>query len=484
MPKPRILIVENEGIIAKSTESYLRQAGYSLIEIALSGEDAIELSVKLRPDLILMDIVMEAELDGIETAAQIHRFLDVPVIYTTAHNDPEHVQRAQQTEPYGYLIKPIENHILRSTVEVALHKHAVQKKLRQQLLRLAATRAIDHAILSHHDLSSLLNIFLQQIVASLNVDAARILLFEQHEAGLKNAASLGLEDGTPEGYARIAIERAQQVFIPSLLRQTEYPHLAWLENEGFVSYLGVPLISNGHFNGTLEVFQRTELDPNDEWLATLDALAGQVDVGLDHISVLEKLRNTNDELVRSYDATIQGWSRALELRDQETQGHSTRVTDLTMKLAISMGYPEEKLVHLRRGALLHDIGKMGIPDGSLLKPGPLTDDDWKVMRKHPQYAYDLLKGVPFLQDALEIPHYHHEKWDGSGYPFGLKGEAIPMAARIFAVVDVWDALRSERLYRESWPAEKVLAYIQDQAGKHFDPQVVDAFLKLCDIKKN
>lgn len=476
----RILIVENENIFAKNIENDLKQAGYASLGCALSGEEAITLSRKLRPDLILMDIIMAPGLDGIETAAQIHHFLDVPVIYTTTHKDQEHLQRARQTEPYGYLVKPIESHILHSVVEVALHKHAVEKKLKQQLRRLTATRVMDQAILSHHDLPALLSIFLQQIVESLNVDAARILLFDRNQSFLQAKASIGLQRDMPEGFARMAMEQARQVFIPNL-QQTTYPHLDGLDT-GFVSYFGIPMISNGHVNGVLEIFQHTELLPDVEWLEMLDALVGQVGVGLEHFTLLQELRGANDELVQSYDATIQGWSHALELRDQETQGHSTRVTALAVKLAIAMHYPEDKLVDLRRGALLHDIGKMGIPDGSLLKPGPLTPEDWQVMRLHPQYAYDLLKNIPFLQDALEVPYCHHEKWDGTGYPRGLKGDEIPLAARIFAVVDVWDALRSERLYRESWPAEKVLAYIAHEAGKHLDPQVVDVFLKLYDAE--
>ena len=474
MSAARILIVENEIIIAKNIADYLKQAGYAPLKIALSGDEAITRSLEQHPDLILMDIVMESDLDGIETAARIHDSLDVPIIYMSAYDDDEHLKRARQTEPYGYLIKPIEPGVLRSTIEVALHKHAVHKKLRQQLRRLTATRTMDQAILAHEDFRSALQVFLQQIVSCLNLEAARILLFTDDGQRLKNTASLNFEAQIPETYARLAIEQTKRVFIPNLIQQSEH------KGDGFLSYFSIPLIFNGTINGVLEILQHGEIEPEDEWLETLDALAGQVDVGLEHFALLEKLRSANDALIQSYDATIQGWSRALELRDQETQGHSTRVTELTMKLALAMCYPEDKLLHLRRGALLHDIGKMGIPDGSLLKAGPLTPEDWDVMRKHPQYAYDLLKGVPFLQDALEIPYSHHERWDGSGYPRGLQGNEIPLAARIFAVVDVWDALRSERVYRESWSAEKVLLYIAEQSGSHFDPQVVQAFQELYD----
>jgi len=169
---------------------------------------------------------------------------------------------------------------------------------------------------------------------------------------------------------------------------------------------------------------------------------------------------------------------ALELRDNETAGHTQRVTDLTVRLARAMGMNHEEVAHIRRGALLHDIGKMGIPDAILGKPGPLSDDEWDIMRRHPVYAYELLSRILHLRPALDIPYCHHEKWDGTGYPRGLKGEQIPLAAQIFAVVDVWDALRSDRSYRPAWTEERAREYIREQSGKHFDPTVVDAFFTL------
>ncbi|MDD3699878.1 MAG: HD-GYP domain-containing protein, partial [Atribacterota bacterium] len=186
----------------------------------------------------------------------------------------------------------------------------------------------------------------------------------------------------------------------------------------------------------------------------------------------------------AYDTTIEGWAQALELRDRETEGHTRRVADLTVKLAQALGVKSEDLIHIRRGALLHDIGKMGIPDRILLKPGPLTPEEWEIMKKHPVYAWELLSPIKYLRPALDIPYYHHERWDGTGYPRGLKGEEIPLSARIFAVVDVWDALTSDRPYRPAWSQEKALQYIKEQSGHHFDPRVVEKFLGLLEELKD
>jgi len=188
----------------------------------------------------------------------------------------------------------------------------------------------------------------------------------------------------------------------------------------------------------------------------------------------------NAELTQAYDATIEGWSRALDLRDKETEGHCQRVTEMTLRLAHALKLPEDDLVQVRRGALLHDIGKMGVPDAILLKPGPLTGDEWEIMRRHPALACEMLSPIAFLRPALAIPYCHHEKWDGSGYPNGLAGDAIPLAARLFAVVDVWDALLSDHPYRPGWPAERVRTHIESGSGSHFDPEVVAAFLALTE----
>jgi HD-GYP domain-containing protein (c-di-GMP phosphodiesterase class II) len=210
-----------------------------------------------------------------------------------------------------------------------------------------------------------------------------------------------------------------------------------MQEEGFASYYSVPLVAKGQIKGVLDIFNRDLLNPDQEWFNFLETLAGQAAIAIDNTSLLEDLHRTNVELSLAYDTTLEGWSRALDLRDKETEGHTQRVVDTTLRIAQNLGINDEELTHLRRGALLHDIGKMGIPDAILLKPGPLTDEEWEVMKRHPVYAYDLLYPITYLRSSLDIPYCHHEKWDGSGYPRGLKGEEIPLAARIFSVVDVW-----------------------------------------------
>ncbi len=209
--------------------------------------------------------------------------------------------------------------------------------------------------------------------------------------------------------------------------------------------------------------------------------AGVVAVTLCIIAMVHRENIERDRraaLRRDYNNTLAGWSRALEIRDKETEGHSHRVTDLTLKLARACGVREDELEYLYQGALLHDIGKMAIPDKILFKKTLLTDEEWGVMRTHPKVAYDMLSSISFLEKALVIPAYHHEWWDGGGYPFGLKGEEIPLPARIFAVVDVWDALLSDRPYRKAWTRDQVISYFKDQSGRQFDPDVVQRFLKL------
>jgi putative nucleotidyltransferase with HDIG domain len=207
-------------------------------------------------------------------------------------------------------------------------------------------------------------------------------------------------------------------------------------------------------------------------------MAEQAAIAIDNALLFEDLQRTNIELTLAYDATIEGWSRALDLRDHATEGHAQRVTEATLRLARALGMQEADLVHARRGSLLHDIGKMAIPDGILLKPGPLDELEWEAMRRHPVSAFEWLAPISFLRPSMDIPYCHHERWDGNGYPRRLKGEEIPLAARIFAVVDNWDALRSNRPYRKAWPDAQVKVHLESLAGTYFDASILRTFLEI------
>ncbi|MHB8730874.1 MAG: GAF domain-containing protein [bacterium] len=358
----------------------------------------------------------------------------------------------------------------------------------RRLRELQALSDIDRAVRGSLDLRVILQVLLDKAATELKADAADVLLLDPETQTLSCAASRGFRSDAVrhlrlrlgEGYAGQVALSGRPVSVEYLNGSAETHLGRHVRGEGFVSYHAAPLVAKGVVQGVLAVLNRSALHPTPEWHAFFEALAGQAAIAIDNVSLFEDLREANVGLRMSYDDTIEGWSRALDLRDRETEGHSQRVTQLTLALARAMGVQGADLVHIRRGALLHDIGKMGVPDAILLKPGPLTDAEWKTMRRHPVYARELLEPIAYLRPALDIPYGHHEKWDGTGYPQGLSGNQIPLAARIFAIVDVWDALRSDRPYRPAWSVEKTRAYVQEQAGRHFDPYVVGKFLDLLD----
>lgn len=362
-----------------------------------------------------------------------------------------------------------------------------EEKVMRQVRRLAALRRIDRAITSSLDLRITLDIFISEVLAQLNVDAASVLLLNPHTLMLEYAAAKGYrgEDikrsalRLGECYSgRVALERKPVVLSDVAEASAGFTRAFLVKDEEFKAYIGQPLIVKGQVKGVLEIFHRTHMEPDKEWTEFLEALSGQAAIAIDNASMFNDLQRSHNELILAYDTTIVGWAKALDYRDRETEGHSQRVTEMTLRIAREMGMSEEDLVHARRGALLHDIGKLGVPDEILFKPGKLNDEEWVVMKRHAILAYELLSPIAFLRPALDIPYCHHEKWDGTGYPRGLEGEQIPLSARIFAVVDVWDALSSDRPYRPAWPREKVEEYLRSNSGSHFDQEVVETFLSI------
>jgi HD-GYP domain-containing protein (c-di-GMP phosphodiesterase class II) len=361
------------------------------------------------------------------------------------------------------------------------------ERVRQQLRQISALHAIDVAITSSFDLKVTLSVILREVLNQLAVDAADVLLFNQTTHLLEFAGGQGfLNQGfehTPvrigQGYAgTAALERRTisasefDVHGSGILTDIE------LKAEGFISYYAVPLMAKGLVKGVLEIYNRSPLKPGEAWLEFLAALASRAALAVDSAELFQNLQQTNTELSLAYDSAIAGWSQALEISGRENNEHTRRVLDLTMRLAQDMGIKERDLAQIHRGVLLHDIGNLGIPELVLLKPAPLTEPEWAIVRDHPNLAIQMLQSIPFLSPALDIPYSHHERWDGSGYPDGLQGEKIPMAARVFAVVDVYDALISSRPYRSAWTAEEALNYIRDQSGKLFDPKIVSKFLDM------
>jgi PAS domain S-box-containing protein/putative nucleotidyltransferase with HDIG domain len=368
----------------------------------------------------------------------------------------------------------------------AIHRVILHEQTEQQLHHLLALHQIDLAITTNLDSNLTLDIILNSVRDELEVDAASILLLDPVTYMLEHIAGIGFRTNRikqtqiklGDGTVGRAAQEYRTVSFPDLsMAKDTFSRYSLLADEEFASHFATPLVVKGQVKGVLEIFHRKTLDPTQEWLDYFETLATQAAVAIENASLVENLQRSNMELMLAYDATIEGWSRALDLRDKETEGHTQRVTEMALKLAEKMGMNNTEKIDLRRGALLHDIGKMGIPDSILHKPGTLTDDEWKIMQQHPSYAYQMLFPISYLKRAVEVSYCHHEKWDGSGYPRGLKGEEIPLAARLFAVVDVFDALTSDRPYRKAWSRQEACRYIEEQAGKHFNPHIAKIFVE-------
>jgi PAS domain S-box-containing protein len=377
--------------------------------------------------------------------------------------------------------QPLYTVILRDVTE----RKRAEEKIQRQIDFLTGLQDIGHVIISTSDMHLSLSLLVSRTASLLGVDAVTVLLINPVEHTLEYAAGLGFRTDVVktasiklnQSYAGKVILEQRMIQIQNL---TEEPkHLfttGFLKDEDFVSYYGTPLIVKGKVIGVLEVFHRSAVERNQEWFDFFNTLASQASLAIDNARLFRDLQISNTELILAYEATIEGWSRALDLRDRETEGHTLRVTEKTLELARHMRFSDDELLQVRRGTLLHDIGKMGVPDSILLKADSLSEQEVEIMRRHPVFAFELLSPIRYLKSAaIDIPYCHHEKWDGTGYPRGLKGEQIPLAARIFAVIDVWDALTSDRPYRKAWSARKASEYIRDQAGKHFDPEVVRVF---------
>lgn len=441
-----ILIVDDDAAMRRMLQALLAMPGYQLT-FACDGAEALLQAAALLPDLILLDVMMP-KIDGFEVCRRLraHPLLaEVPIVMVTALDDQDSRLQGLEAGADDFICKPFERVELRARVRSILRLnrfrrlHDERKKF-ERMVELSPDGILvvdrDGGVrLTNSALLALLGA--KERVEIVDTKLWHFMLPEQVEAFQRQIEDV-LASTTPVERVEVNFVRADGSLVPV---EVTIGSLPW--NDHNVVQLIVHNITRR---------KRAE----------------------------EEIHRSHAALEFAYDETLEGWARALELRDFETVGHCKRVTELTLRLARALGVEGDALVQIRRGALLHDIGKMGVPDGILLKPGPLDKEEWAVMRKHPIYAYEMLAPIAFLRDALDIPYYHHEKWDGTGYPLGLQATEIPFAARIFAVVDVWDALCSDRPYHCAWSQEAAREHIEAEAGKHFDPTVVAAFLRLLD----
>ncbi|HNB54676.1 MAG TPA: HD domain-containing phosphohydrolase, partial [Anaerolineales bacterium] len=371
------------------------------------------------------------------------------------------------------------------TREKEEHQRALLMEQKQRQLAEGLGRII-LAMSALPSLPTLLELICGEAAAFLEMDSAQIWLLEGN--ALIGAAASGLrETSISDLYVSLSetdhlvvqvFETKRPIFLYDLLEDSHMIHSGLSGIFQVRSMVGVPLLIAGQAVGVLLLIDtRRPHYFNADELETILYLGSQAAMAVENARLFSSLQEAQQKIVQAYDATLTGWAKALELRDRDTEGHTQRVVEMTLKLAQAFGMSGEELVHVYRGALLHDIGKMGIPDNILRKPGTLDEGEWKIMRDHPSFAYEMLKPIDYLDHALDIPYCHHEKWNGTGYPRGLKGEEIPLAARIFAVVDVWDALSFDRPYRKALPPDLIFDYIRAESGKHFDPQVVEKFLE-------
>ncbi len=393
-----------------------------------------------------------------------HQIIHVDVSFKPIFDDEHHV--------YGVIVEG------RDITELIDAQNLIYK----QVKFLNSLRMIDQTIINGDSIFEISSGIFHQIFELVALDAAALWRYDEKDGVFTNIYSRGFKQNLFGKEIRFSPSSA---FISQKNTKTVDPELfKFLKQEKFRSCGQHLLLNQSKIIGMLQVFTHREEPFTRDEQHILRVITEQSSIAIENISMVNDLRTSNQNLLLAYDHTLEGWAKALGVRDNETQGHSERVTELTVRLAKKIGIRGDELTHIRRGAILHDVGKIGIPDRILLKPGKLTDEEWETMRLHPVYAFQFLSPIPFLKPALDIPYCHHEWWNGKGYPRGLVGEQIPIAARIFSIIDVWDALTNDRPYRLAWPEEKVLSYIQELEGVQFDPMVVQAFLTLIDEEIN
>jgi PAS domain S-box-containing protein len=445
----KVLVLEDRPVDAELVLYEMKRSGYNCVSRRVDTQEDYLAAIDDNPDIILADYSLPqfTALQALHLLQE--RGFDIPFIVVTGTISEEAAVETMIHGAADYLLKD----------RLSRLGQAVQRALQQKALR-DEKRKADHALrLSEDKFSKAFRISPDAIAISRISDGKYIEI--------------------NDGFSALTGFRAEDVVGKNTLAVNFWANLD--ENMNFFATMQ----ATGEVSNMEGVFKKKD---GALWIGLVSARIIEVDQQACIIAIIRNiterkraeidLQHAHTDLAEAYEATIEGWSHVLDLRDKETEGHTQRVTEITVRLARALGVPEDQIIHIRRGALLHDIGKMAIPDNILQKPGPLTEDEWKEMRLHPEYAQKMLSPIIYLRSAIDIPYCHHERWDGSGYPRGLKGLEIPLSARIFTIVDVWDALLSNRPYRRGCTEESVLEYLRKHSGASFDPQLVDAFLDL------
>jgi response regulator RpfG family c-di-GMP phosphodiesterase len=488
----QVLIVEDQPDDAELMVMRLEDEGFKITWQRVQTEPNYLKALDEKPDLILADWSLP-RFSGMRALELMNeRGLNIPLILVSGSIGEEAAINAMHQGACDYVLKDRSKRLgqaVRRALESRRYqyeKEDAEADLKRRLAELEVLYNISSSLRYVEDLAVMLSTLLDQTLGALETAAGAIWLEKPEDGNLYLASA---KDWFTQIDDKIYLQPDEGIVGTTFISGKPYTSPEFIRDP-YISIHGrlktppgwggacLPIYSGQSKIGAIVVAVEVPREINLEEIKLLSSIAEMAGIAVHRIRLFEELQTTGEALASAYDETIKGWADALELRDQETEGHSERVTELTLKMARHMGISEEQIIHIYRGSLLHDIGKMGVSDTILLKPGPLTEREWEIMHHHPIYAYDMLTPIAYLKPALNIPYCHHEKYDGSGYPRGLKGEAIPLEARIFAVIDVFDALTSDRPYRKAWSRKEALEYIKKESGTHFDPQVVDLFLDL------
>jgi len=441
----KILIVEDVIIVAMDMKDKLERMGFDVVDMAASGEEAIEKAHRLMPDLILMDIMLDGDINGIEAAQEIRDTLSIPVIYTTALSGEDVIERAQITDPYGYLIKPIEEKDLLISIEIALRRHEFEKKLEESEKRFRTLFEESKDAIYIRDSEG--------NYVDLNRSMLELFGYERGD----------MADLTVNG---LFADRDDIASFEHTLREV-----------GFVKNLEVNM-QRKDGTGLICVLTENALREN----GAITGYQGVIRDITDRKRSEEEIRRGYEKLRKTIDGIVQAMSLTVEARDPYTAGHQRRVAELAAAIADEMGLDEQQIEGIRMAGVIHDLGKIYVPSEILSKPGKITDAEFNIIKMHPLVGYDILKTIDFPWPIAQIVHQHHERMDGSGYPQGLTGDDILIEARIMAVADVVEAMASHRPYRPALGIDVALDEIRKNRGRYYDPDAADACLRLFDEK--